>query len=103
MPHLPCWLLPGAPLVPSVSFLVLLKGRLGGSVGEVSDFVILRFVKFEPRVGLCADSSEPEACFRSCVCLSLSLSALPTHTLSPSLSQKYTLKKILILHNCPLL
>ena len=26
---------------------------------------------FEPHVGLCADSSEPGACFRFCVCLSL--------------------------------
>ena len=29
--------------------------------------------EFEPRVGLCADSSEPGACFRFCVSLSLSL------------------------------
>ena len=29
--------------------------------------------EFEPRVGLCADSSEPAACFRFCVSLSLTL------------------------------
>ena len=31
--------------------------------------------EFKPRVGLCADSSEPGACFGFCVCVSLS--ALP--------------------------
>ena len=36
--------------------------------------------EFEPHVGLCADSSEPGACFG--VCVSLSLSALPVHALS---------------------
>nr|XP_060511482.1 uncharacterized protein LOC132692753 [Panthera onca] len=40
--------------------------------------------EFEPRVGLCADSSESEACFRFCV--SLSLCSPPAHTLSLSLS-----------------
>ena len=38
--------------------------------------------EFEPRVGLCADSSEPGACFGFCV--SLSLCPFPAHT--PSLS-----------------
>ena len=37
---------------------------------------------FEPRVGLCADSSEPGACFGFCV--SLSLCSSPTHALSVS-------------------
>ena len=31
---------------------------------------------FEPRVGVCADSSEPGACFRFCVSFSLSLPPL---------------------------
>ena len=30
----------------------------------------LMVCKFEPRIGLCADSSEPAACFGFCVCLS---------------------------------
>ena len=46
--------------------------------------------EFEPRVGLCADCSEPGACFRFCV--SLSLCPSPAHALSlclsVSLSQK---------------
>ena len=68
-------------------------GRLGGSVGEVPDFSpghdpALR--GFESQVGLCADSSEPGACFRSCVSLSLCLS--PACTLSPQ--NKQTLKKM---------
>ena len=46
--------------------------------------------EFEPRVGLCADSSEPGACFRFCV--SLSLCPFPAHALS--LKNKQTLKKI---------
>ena len=53
---------------------VYLLGRLGGSVGEASDFGSghdLALREFEPRVGLCADCSEPGACFRFCVSLSL--------------------------------
>ena len=42
--------------------------------------------EFEPRVGLCADSSEPGACFRFCV--SLSLYAPPPLTLCMSLKNK---------------
>ena len=38
--------------------------------------------EFEPRVGLCADGSEPGACFRFCV--SLSLCPSPVHALSLS-------------------
>ena len=48
-------------------------GCLGGSVGWASDFGSghdLGVHEFEPRVGLCADSSEPGACFRFCVSLS---------------------------------
>ena len=63
---------------------------------NVSDFCSghdLTVREFEPRVGLCADSSEPGACFGFCalclsVSLSLSLSAPPpTHTLSLSVSK----------------
>ena len=53
-------------------------GRPGGSVGWASDFGSghdLEVRGFEPRVGLCADSSGPGARFRFCVSLSLSLSA----------------------------
>ena len=59
------------------------KGHLGGSVGWASSFSSghdLTAHEFEPHVGLCADSSEPRACFGFCVslslclCLSLSLS-----------------------------
>ena len=48
----------------------------GGLVGWTSDFGLdhnLGFHGFEPRVGLCADSSEPGACFRFCVSLYLLL------------------------------
>ena len=43
------------------------EGCLGGSVGGESDFGSghdLAVNEFEPLVGLCADSSEPGACFR---------------------------------------
>ena len=53
----------------------LILGHLGGSVGEASNFGSghdLSVGGFEPRVGLCADSSEPGACFGFCVSLSLS-------------------------------
>ena len=46
--------------------------------------------EFEPRVGLWADGSEPGACFRFCV--SLSLCPSPVHACL-SLSQKSMLKK----------
>ena len=52
------------------------EGRLGGSVGWAADFGSghdLVFREFEPHVRLCADSSEPGACFRFCVSLSLTL------------------------------
>ena len=60
-------------------------GRLGGSVGWASDFGLghdLTACQFEPRVGLCADSSQPGACFGFCV--SLSLCPSPAHALSLS-------------------
>ena len=43
------------------------EGRLGGSGHD------LAVREFEPRIGLCDDSSEPGACFRFCVSLSLTL------------------------------
>ena len=69
-------------------------GLLGGSVGEVSDFRSghdLAVREFEPRVGLCADSSEPGARFQFCV--SLSLSAPPPLVLCLSLSKISKYKK----------
>ena len=68
---------------------VNILGRLGGSVGWVSDFSSghdLAVGGFEPRVGLCAGGSEPGACFTFCV--SLSLCSSPSRTLSLSVSQK---------------
>ena len=65
------------------------QGRLGGSVGYASDFGSghdLMVHGFEPHVRLCADSSEPGACFVDSV--SPSLCPCPAHTLSLSLSQK---------------
>ena len=63
-------------------------GHLGGSVGWASDFGSgpdLAVHEFEPRVGLCADRSEPGACFRFGV--SLSLCPSPAHALSLSISK----------------
>ena len=51
-----------------------LQGHLGSSVGLASDFSSghdLMVHEFESCIGLCADSSEPGACFRFCVSLSL--------------------------------
>ena len=45
--------------------------------------------EFEPRVGLCADSSEPGACFGFRVSFSLCPSPARTLFFSLSLSQKY--------------
>ena len=67
----------------------MLLGRLGGSVGRASDLGSghdLAVLRFEPRVGLCADSSEPGACFGSCV--PLSLRPTPACALSLSVFQK---------------
>ena len=61
-------------------------GRLGGSVGQASDFSSghdLTVREFEPHVRLCADSAEPTS-----DPLSSSLSAPPPLTLCQSLSQK---------------
>ena len=73
-------------------------GRLGGSVGWVSDFGSghdLTVREFENRVGLWADGSEPGACFRFCV--SLSLCPSPVHALSlsvPKIKKNIEKKKV---------
>ena len=51
-------------------------GRLGGSVDSASGFGSghdLAVHGLEPHIGLCADSSEPGACFGFCLPLSLCL------------------------------
>ena len=66
-------------------------GQLGGSVGWAIDSSSghdLKVCEFRPRVGLCADSSEPGASFRFCVSLSLCAPPLLVLVLSFSLSQK---------------
>ena len=76
----------------------------GGSVSGVSYFGSrhdLMVCGFEPRIGLCADGSEPGACFGFCV--SLSLCPSPAHARSPSVSKinKHSKKivfKLNILH-----
>ena len=51
--------------------------------------MISQFVSSKSQVGLCADSSEPGACFGFCVALSLCVSPTPTvHALSLSLKNK---------------
>ena len=65
------------------------QGRLGGSVSSASDFGSghdLAVRGFEPRVGLCADGSEPGACFGFCV--SLFLRPSPVRALSLSIGLK---------------
>ena len=76
-----------------LELLLLIKtclywGRLGGSVSEASDFSPghdLTVRGFEPCIGLCADGSEPGACFDFYV--SLSLCPSPAHALSVSPSE----------------
>ena len=66
----------------------VLKGHLGG-FGSGQDLTVC---EFEPCVGLCADSSEPGACFGFWV--SLSLCPSPAHARTLSLSKiKINLKK----------
>ena len=65
------------------------EGHLGGSVGWASDFSSgrdLMVYEFEPHVRLCADSSEPGACLRFWV--SLSLCPFPACVQSLSVSEK---------------
>ena len=77
------------------------SGRLGGSVGWVSDFGSghdLTVREFEPRVRLCADSSEPGTCFGFCLSLSLPLSLLLPCSHAVSLSKiNKDLKKIVLM------
>ena len=64
-----------------------MEGRLGGSVSYASDFGSghdLRVGGFEPRIRLCADSSEPGASSES---VSPSLCPFPVSALSPPLSK----------------
>ena len=52
------------------------EGRLSGSVSWASDFSSghdLMVYEFVPGVWLCADSSEPGACFGFCISFSLPL------------------------------
>ena len=68
---------------------LIVLGPLGGLVGEAADFGSghdLAVCEFEPRVGLCADGSEPGACFRFCLPLSLPLPC--SGSVSLSLSNK---------------
>ena len=67
-----------------------LWGHLGGSVSWASNCgsgYNLTVCGFEPHIGLCADSSEPGACFGFCVSLSLCPPPL-TPCLSLSLKNK---------------
>ena len=67
-------------------------GHLGGSVGLVSDFSSghdLTVRGLEPHVRLCADSSEPGACFRFCVSLSLCPKPARALSLSKINAEKY--------------
>ena len=64
------------------------EGRLGGSASSVSDFSSghdLAVHEFKPRMGFCADGSEPGAWFRFCVSLSLPFPRL--HSVSRSVSK----------------
>ena len=61
------------------------EGRPGGPVGSASDSSSghdLTVHEIESHVGLCADGSEPGACFGFCVFLSLCPSPACTHSLS---------------------
>ena len=65
------------------------EGRLGGSVSWAPDFGSghdLTACEFEPRIGLCADSSGPGACFGFCV--SFSLCPYPAYAVSVSKMNK---------------
>ena len=77
---------------PELSLKKKATGRLGASAGSACDFGSgheLVACEFEPRIRLCADSSEPGACFGFCVSLSA-----PPHSLSLSLSLALSLSKI---------
>ena len=59
-------------------------GRLGGSVSEAAQVLISQIVSSSPMWDSGADSSEPGACFRFCLPLSLSLPCLCSVSLSLS-------------------
>ena len=72
-----------------INFINLFKKQLGGAPGWRSQLSVRLqpghdpvVREFEPRIGLWADGSEPGACFRFCV--SLSLCPFPVHVLSLS-------------------
>ena len=80
-------------------FVIL--GHLGGSVGWTSGFGSghdLKVCEFQPRIGFCADSSEPGACFSFCV--SLSLCPSPIHERAGVLSLSVSLSLSLSLSLC---
>ena len=68
-------------------------GWLSGSASHFSSGHDLTVREFKPHVGLCADRSEPGACFRFCLSLSLSLCHSPARILSLKNKIK-TLKKL---------
>ena len=74
------------PDIPSCSLKITLRGTWVAQLVKCLTSAQVR--GFKSRVGLCADSSEPGACFRFCV--SPSLCPSPAHALSLclSLSQK---------------
>ena len=78
------------------------SGHLGGAVGSVSNFGSghgLAVRGFKSCIVLCADSSEPGACFGFCVSLSLSLCPFPTHAvslLSLKINKEINIKKKLV-------
>ena len=61
-------------------------GWLSGLHADFGSGLNLVVHQLEPCMGLCADSSEPGACFRFCV--SLSLCPSPAHALYLSLKNK---------------
>ena len=77
-------------LMSIIKILCLWGTWVAHSVKQASDFSSghdLTVREFEPRVRLCADSSEPGACFRFCV--SLSFCPLPrSYSVSVSLKNK---------------
>ena len=89
---------PGHRNTASVCFIKKKKdqGRPGGKLGGVSDLCSghdLTVCGSEPQVRVCADSSEPGACFRFCVSLCLCPSPAGTLSLCLSLKNKQNIEK----------
>ena len=79
-------------LALSLSLSLSQKINLGRwSASNFSSGHDLSACEFEPRIGLCADSSEPVACFGFCV--SLSLCPFPARSLSLCLSKTSNIKQ----------